>query len=129
MKLARLGRRHPASPAAFRALPVVLAAILALTSCLAHAARPMITDDASIVDPKTCQFEAWTMKNRASTAYWAAPACNFSGNLELSVGGARTHDEAGTHATDALIQGKTLLKALETNGWGVGLAIGAQRHL
>lgn len=129
MSLALPAWRRPTNHAALRALPIALAAILALASCLVHAARPMITDDASIVDPKSCQFEGWTMKKRASTGYWGAPACNFSGNLELSVGGARAHDATGTRATDALIQGKTLLEPLETNGWGVGLAIGAQRHL
>ena len=30
----------------------------------AHAARPMITDDARIVDAKSCQVETWSRFNR-----------------------------------------------------------------
>lgn len=55
---------------------------LAAGSLHAHAARPMITDDARIVDAKACQVESWVKDNKGSTEYWAIPACNFTGNLE-----------------------------------------------
>jgi hypothetical protein len=58
----------------------------------AHAARPMITDDARIVDTKSCQIESWVKKSHDSTEYWALPACNFTGNLELTFGGAWSND-------------------------------------
>ena len=95
---------------------------------LAHAARPLITDDARIVDAKACQLETWVRRNQGSTEYWALPACNPTGNLEFTIGGARTNEFAETHTTDQQIQGKTLFKALETNSWGTGLALGYLTH-
>lgn len=95
----------------------------------AHAARPMITDDARIVDAKACQLESWVKDNRGSTEYWALPACNFTGNLELTLGGALTSEASQTETTDVVVQGKTLFKPLETNGWAIGLAGGTVHHL
>ena len=97
---------------------------LALAAGTAHAARPMITDDARIVDAKACQLESWVKDDRDSTEYWALPACNFTGNLELTLGGARTREGGHTRTTDVQVQGKTLFKLLEPNGWGLGLAAG-----
>jgi hypothetical protein len=98
----------------------------------AHAARPMITDDARTVDAKACQVESWVRNNRESTEYWALPACNFTGNLELTFGGARTHDRSdehlGTRTTDVVLQGKTVFKPLAPNGWAVGLVAGNLRR-
>ncbi|MBS3935141.1 MAG: hypothetical protein KGZ43_03120 [Sulfuritalea sp.] len=91
----------------------------------AHAGRPMVVDDAGIVGDRICQLETWVQKNRDSTEYWAVPACNFTGNLEVALGGARITSIAGTH-TVAVIQGKTLFKTLDTNGWGAGLVFGNQ---
>ncbi len=93
-----------------------------------YAARPLITDDARTVDAKACQVESWVRTNKDSKEYWALPACNFTGNLELTFGGARTSDAAGASTTDIVLQGKTLFKTLEPNGWSVGLAAGAVRH-
>jgi hypothetical protein len=111
-----------------RALAVLLAVCPALTPPAAHAARPMITDDARTVDAKACQVESWVRTNQGSKEYWALPACNFTGNLELTFGGARTADAEGSSLTDAVLQGKTLFKTLEPNGWSIGLAVGAIRH-
>jgi len=88
----------------------------------------MMTDDARITDGKACQLESWARRNRDSAEYWALPACNFTGNLELTVGGALTQDDAGAHASDAVVQGKTLLRPLETNGWGMAMSFGMDRH-
>lgn len=105
-----------------------LAFAASLATSAAQAARPMITDDARIVDAKACQVESWVKFNRDSTEYWAQPACNFTGNLELTLGGARGKDDAGTQTTDIVIQGKTLFKTLEPNGWSWGLAVGNVRR-
>jgi hypothetical protein len=109
----------------------------ALTLCLAllgavpaaHAARPMITDDARIVDAKACQVEAWARRNRDSTEYWALPACNPTGNAELTFGGARTQADGESAFTDNLVQAKTIFRPLQPEGWGIGLAVGAVRKL
>lgn len=88
----------------------------------------MVTDDARIVDAKACQLESWVKKNPDSTEYWVLPACNFTGNLELTVGGASTRADGGNRTTDMVVQGKTLFKPMESNGWGIGLAAGTVRH-
>jgi hypothetical protein len=67
-------------------------------------------------------------RNQGSTEYWALPACNPTGNLELTIGGARTREFGETHTTDVQVQAKTLFKPLETNGWGTGIALGSLRH-
>ena len=96
---------------------------------IAQAARPMITDDARTVAPKACQVEMWARKNVDSREYWALPACNPFGWAELTFGGARTDvDGESARTSDVLLQGKTLFKPLEANGWGLGLALGLLRH-
>lgn len=107
---------------------LTLSALVGLNALPALAARPMITDDARIVDAQACQVESWQRINRAGpTRFWAVPACNPSGNLELSVGGGFGRDEyqpGERRLVASLFQGKTLFKPLTTNGWGVGLAVG-----
>src|SRR5262245_34417877 len=103
-------------------------ALLALAAVTAHAARPMLTDDARTVDAKACQVETWVRHAPDNNQHWALPACNFTGNLELTMGGARTHDGDGHRQTDFVIQGKTLFKKLEPNGWSIGLAVGNLSH-
>jgi len=125
MRHRRLDRIRAALPT-FCAVAVGLAGLL--VSQAAYPARPMITDDARVVDAKSCQVETWIQKNRGSTEYWALPACNFTGNLELTFGGGRTRDDTGERTTDVVFQGKTLFKTLEPNGWAVGLTFGNIRH-
>ncbi len=99
---------------------------LALLASLpgAHAARPMITDDARLTDPQACQLETWAHGHRQRNELWALPACNPGGNFEFTLGGAlaRAHGEADSGAV--LVQGKTLFRKLESNGFGFGLAAG-----
>lgn len=119
--------KHLGRYAAFL-LTVVVAGVIGALTTTAHAARPMIVDDARIVNAKSCQLETWVKSNRGSTEYWALPGCNFTGNLELTLGGARGKDGTGTHTTDVMLQGKTLFKTLEPNGWSWGLAVGNNRR-
>ncbi len=109
-------------------LGLILSLVLSLTTGSVQAARPMITDDARIVDAKACQLESWARHNRGSDEYWALPACNFSGNLELALGASRTRVPDGISTTATVFQGKTLFRQLETNGWSWGLAVGGMRH-
>ena len=91
----------------------------------AYAARPLIVDDARIVDSKACQVESWARKNTGSVEFWALPACNFTGNFELTAGSAVITGSDTSKNPNLLFQGKTLFKQLEINGWGTGLAVGA----
>lgn len=90
----------------------------------AHAARPLITDDARLTDPRACQMESWVHFHRQRNEFWALPACNPGGNFELTVGGAWSRANGNTDSGALMIQGKTLFKQLETNGFGIGLAAG-----
>lgn len=102
------------------------AGLLLAVAGAGHAARPFITDDARIVDPGACQVETWFRFNRDSNEYWALPGCNPTGNLELTVGGAwLPADEPYAGRSSVLqVQGKTLFRTLQTNGWGTGLVVG-----
>jgi hypothetical protein len=102
-----------------------------LLSAPSQAARPMATDDARIVDAKACQVESWVRRNRHSTEFWALPACNPTGGAELTLGGAHQGGSAedGPARNLGVMQAKTLLKPLETNGWGVGLSVGLVERL
>ena len=107
-----------------RALAAAAALCLALAASVAQAARPMITDDARLTDPKACQVESWVRQNRDSTEFWALPACNPTGNLELTLGAALVHQDGETRTTDVIAQAKTLFRPLEPGSWGWGLVAG-----
>lgn len=91
------------------------------------AGQPLVTDDAAVVAPKTCQVEAWTVTNRDATAYLMQPACNPTGNFELAVGIGTLRPDEGTRSSWIQLQGKTVLFALEDKSWSFGVAGGAAR--
>jgi hypothetical protein len=88
----------------------------------------MITDDARITDAGACQLEAWQKTLRDSREYWAFPACNPTGNLEITLGANDLPYGNGGRAIDYVLQGKTLFRELETNGYAWGLAAGVVAH-
>jgi len=103
----------------------LLLAGLAVCMPAAHAARPMITDDARIVDPKACQVESWVRANGVGPGLaWAVPGCNPTGNLELSAGAGYERPGGEGRVLASLVQGKTILRPLRTHDWGMGLTLG-----
>ena len=64
-----------------------LAMLIAVPAGSAWSARPFVTDDARLTTAGSCQLETWTRMYRDSTEFWALPACNPGGNLELTAGG------------------------------------------
>lgn len=88
----------------------------------------MVTDDARLVPAKACQMESWLRQNADSSEFWALPGCNFTGNLELTIGGARQFPEDGASSSSTLFQAKTLFRPLSSNSYGFGLAIGTVSH-
>lgn len=121
MLTGRAGRRS-------RTLALTVTVIMLLRAPVTQAARPMVVDDARIVDGGACQLEAWQKVNRGSREHWAFPACNPTGSLEMTLGGNDLPDGRGGRANDYVLQGKTLFKVLETNGYAWGLAAGVIRH-
>lgn len=95
------------------------ALLLALTSMgKAQAARPLITDDATIVDH--CQVETWWQRDSGESSLWLVPACNFA-NVEWALGGAKT--TAGEKNEFAL-SAKTELRQLQPNDYGITVEVG-----
>ncbi|SOZ17768.1 conserved exported hypothetical protein [Cupriavidus taiwanensis] len=107
---------------------VAALAIVAAAGRPALAARPLITDDARIVDPKACQLESWMQFQSGGNELWALPGCNPTGNLELTLGGSLQRVDGGWDGTNVQFQAKTLLKPLETNGYGIALSGGVIHH-
>lgn len=99
-----------------------------LVSADALAARPFMTDDARITTAGSCQLESWTRRYSDRTENWALPACNPTGNFEITAGTGHFHSDRVSHSNDYVLQGKTLLRPLETNDWGWGVAVGVVRH-
>lgn len=114
-------------------LPALLATglrmivLLGLLVPVAEAARPMITDDARVVDAKSCQVESWVRMEHGRTEMWALPGCNFGSDIEFTLGGGRFRQD-GLAASDWIAQGKALLKPLSANGWGAAVSAGVVQH-
>ena len=108
-------------------LLLVLAA-LASGVGVAHAARPFMTDDARLTTEGSCQLESWTRRYTDRVEYWALPACNPTGNLEITAGGGHFNVDGQPSSHDQILQAKTLFRPMQTNDWGWGLAVGRAWH-
>lgn len=108
----------------------ILSLCLGFTALPAHAARPLNTDDARLIDAGGCQIETFVKKQRNAGEHetWFLPGCNPGGNLELTFGGMNVRNDAEGRASTLIAQGKTLLKPLEANGHGLAFALGATRQ-
>lgn len=93
----------------------------------AFAGRPFTTEDASVLDNKACQVEAWVDRSKVATSSWFVPACNFGANIEWQAGAARTHAEGRSMFSESYAQAKTVFPNAEDSPWNVGLVLGAIR--
>jgi len=99
-----------------------------LISFSAFAARPFMTDDARLTTSGSCQLESWTRVYKNSNEKWALPACNPTGNFEITAGGGHIKNTGEPATNDYVLQGKSLFRELTTNGYGWGLAVGQINH-
>jgi len=102
-------------------------AVLALATLPAFAARPLSTEDASILAEKECQLEAWLDVTHEATQGWLVPACNVGGNIEWQLGFARTHAHGESRLSDAYAQAKSAWR-LGEGPWFLGGALGVARR-
>ena len=111
-----------------RPCAAVAPALLAI-SFDALAARPFVTDDARIVDPRSCQIESFAKRQQRTreAESWFLPGCNPWSNMELTAGGFRVAPSPRGTETHGILQAKTLIKQVTTNSWGLGFAFGAER--
>jgi len=110
----------------------IVAACLVAMGCLLaqsspHAGQPLVTDDAAIVAPGTCQLEAWWHPHHDGHEYWAQPACNFTGNLELAVGLARSFPDGAPTSSLIHLQAKTAGFSRDDNRWSFGIVASGDR--
>ena len=103
---------------------VGIATVLTLCWGLARAGAPLVTDDAAIVESKSCQVESWVDLARDARAYWVVPACNFSGHFELSVGGAGISPDEVPSSIWYAGQAKTVFGQGGDGFWSVGAVAG-----
>ena len=94
---------------------------------LCYAARPMLTDDARIVDPKSCQLESWVRDSKNVTEYWALPACNVSENLEVTIGGSLEGESGHSSFANELYQMKSIIQPIAINQTGYSIVLGNGR--
>jgi len=96
-----------------------------LVAPAAHAARPFVTDDARVVDEGGCQIETFVKSQRRydENEIWFVPACNPWG-VELTAGHIRVDGNQNGRTSTVLLQAKTLLKPLATNGSGFAFSLG-----
>jgi hypothetical protein len=99
----------------------LLCAVFAMmaTASPVHA-QQFVTDDAALVERGACQLEAWY----ARPASWILPACQVIPNLEVTAGLGAVETVEGAHDVRYVLQGKTLFRELEPDGFGIGLVGG-----
>ena len=102
--------------------------LTALVPVAGWAARPMNTDDANIVDHKSCQLETWVKKNQTSNEYWAIPGCNFGYDIEWSLGGQKQWNDADPNGHVGLFQVKKRWRPVEVGAWGISTTVGTLRN-
>ena len=98
---------------------------LLLATFEVYAARPFVTDDARVVDKDGCQVETFVKRQRRfdENEFWFLPACNPWG-AELTLGHIRVDSNLSGDARTTVLQVKTLLKPLPTNGAGFAFTVG-----
>jgi hypothetical protein len=83
-------------------------------------AQQFVTDDATLVEFRACQFEAWL----GQVASWILPACQPIRGLELTAGIGYL-DADGEAGAEYAVQAKTVFRELAPGGLGIGLVAGA----
>lgn len=108
---------------------IILLMLLACAWPGAHGARPFVTDDARVVDAGGCQIETFAKRQRKldEHEFWFLPACNPSGAVELTLGRSWVNGTAPGDSRVNIMQAKTLIKPLQTNGAGYAFTVGAGR--
>ena len=106
------------------ALSLALVMLVAVGVSDAHAARPMNTDDANIVDEKSCQLESWIKTTPTSRERWAIPGCNLGSEVEWSVGGNAQADDGVGKTQFWVAQAKKRWVPVGEDSMGISTTLG-----
>ena len=80
-----------------------------------------VVDDAALVEPGRCAVEAWYSRGGSDAQELVAePACNLTGNLELTLALSRFRADNGWD-TGVGFEAKTLFRTPAIGSWGWGL--------
>lgn len=109
------------------ALNICLTALGVTATSLTSAGRPLITDDAAIIDSKFCQLETWYEHTQTNHGLWVNPSCNPFGKTEFALGGTRLHENEGSSFTTTEWQIKQLLRPYSDTQIGTAFSISGQR--
>jgi hypothetical protein len=111
----------------FRLATTAVLAVPLLLPVPAHAARPLVAEDASVLAPRFCQLETWRQNNEDNKETWGAPHCGLAGNWELIAGiGQMRPPWNHSRGNPRVLRTKTVLRPLAGNRWGVGLVLSDQ---
>lgn len=95
------------------------ATVLLLTTLHAHASGQYEVEDADLVDPRSCEFEAW--HNNAEDANFFGGTCRGEQPFDVTL-----EAEMPRFAREAIaLEGKYLLRGVRDHGYGLGLFGGA----
>ena len=94
---------------------------------VAKAARPMMTDDARIADPKSCQLESWVRDSKHMTEYWAQPGCNVGENAEITIGGSLEGENGHSSFSNEIYQIKSIIRPIDINQTCYSIVLGNAR--
>lgn len=104
-----------------------MALVTGLAISVAQAGQPLVTDDAALVTAKTCQVEAWVRPTRDDRQFAIQPACNPTGDVELSVGLARVEPDDSASSSQIAFQAKVAPFEIAEGEWRFGAVFGMAR--
>lgn len=124
---------HPRAPGFGRRAGWTLGLLAFLSLSLAAqsaqaAGGPYVVDDADVVDPGSCELEAFHARRGGDASVFSvAPVCTLAG-VEWTLGLTRARID-GEREDGVELSAKRLLRPVETGGVGVALAAGIGRGL
>lgn len=105
-------------------LTPAMTAVVLFTATVAHAAPPLVTEDAGTLAPGACQIEFEQRTFKKSTERDVLPACNLLFNSEMQLGFLHTRIDEAPSEKRWLFQAKKTLWESEKDGLALGIAAG-----
>src|SRR5687768_6023489 len=115
-----------------RAVVVAAGLTVVMSSAMARAIRPFITDDAHVVGQGHLQLETYWRRDANSLQHWLLPAFGPTDWLELTIGGVhgvnglRQHPDKPSYSiANPIVQGKfLLLESIPNRPPGLAVVVG-----